>query len=466
LADNSISGRAQALSGEQLAELASAAFQSGRLEEAGDLASQALSRSEQGQNFTALNVLGSVEMRRGNFSRAKELFTDATLSVPGSSRAGLVANLCVANRECHDIGGSIASGEQAVSIEPLRAFFWLNLALSQTMAGRHAEARRSITNALILDPDYNDAHVCLGHSLLLHGEYAAGFRELMYWKSKREEVRRRIPRFTMIEWNGMRLQQSGKLVVVCDEGLGDAIQYARWLPAAAAAAAMAGCGIVVLGAPELSILSRVDRVSQFRPRFEEDIGRGDGAWTRISTLPALLPMPTTTSAYLPRPATPFALPASESLRVGLCWRGSPFPRNRSMPIEDVVWMIGKCKPSIRFVSLQFGITTDERQALGQLEFPRFEDLEATARIVAELDLVVSVDTAVAHLAGAMGIHGIVALSANNDWRWGLAKSGPAPFYPSLTMVRQETPGRWRSVAATIAELVGSFAQTHRGRIHM
>ena len=437
---------------EQLVNSAARAFQSGRLEEAADLAGQALRYSEHGGNFAALSILGSIEMRRGDFPRAKEFFTAATHCVPDSARADLAGNLCSANRECFDISASIAWGRKSVSLEPSKAFFWLNLALSQTMAGELTEARQSILNALILEPDYNDAHICLGHSLLRHGEYTAGFRELMYWKGKREEIKQRIPRFGMVEWNGMRFSRNGKLVVVCDEGLGDAIQYARWLPAAAD---MCGCEIIVFGAPELSILAQVDGVSRFCHTLEDAVRQGEGAWTRISMLPALLPMPAEFSPWLPRPNVPAGSLNPSGFRVGLCWRGNPFPRNRSMPTDDVAWMVGQCEPTIDFVSLQHGVTTEERNAIGRMEIATLENLEATARVIAGVDLVVSIDTVVAHLAGAMGGRGIVALSASNDWRWGLAKSGPAPCYPSLNMIRQDTPGQWRSVAAAIADIINS-----------
>jgi hypothetical protein len=315
-------------------------------------------------------------------------------------------------------------------------------------------ALESFDAALALDPYFIEAHVNRGLLLLLRGEHARGFDEY--------EWRTRVPGyadyanfpFGMPRWKGEPL--AGRSILVhAEQGQGDTMQFARFLEPLA----RAGAAIDLFCHPPLaSLLARVKGVrhamSELRERPAHDFHA-----SILDVARAQLREP-----QAPRWPGPYLSPLAErrkkfvdlarlpGLRIGLAWKGSPLhgnDRNRSLPR-------GMAKRLVRgggsFLNLQVG---ESPLAGGMLDIaPRIGDWDDTAAILADVDLLVTVDTAIAHLAGAMGRSVLLLLPFSPDWRWG-AHGDTTPWYPSMRLVRQPRPGDWDgAIEAAIARYPG------------
>jgi tetratricopeptide (TPR) repeat protein len=387
-------------------------------------------------NADAFDLMGAVCMREEKFDRAEKLFARAIAVDP--TRARSHANRAAALRECDRIQESIQAGERAVELAPNEGMFLLNLGTSLTYADQHMEARECFRGALLLQPNDPEAHVCLGHNLLLHGEWDAGWREAA-WQVRLPGVCD-LPKFRSIAWNGMRMPGE-KLVVVIDQGFGDAIQYARYLPWAAARCG----GVILVGFPQLSLLGRMHGVEQYVSDL--DAVPPHGAHCRISSLPALGSLDDSGLSYLQADHNRVHEIASQlshddKFRIGLSWRGRAVPRGRSIPLPLLADALRNLDAT--FFCLQADATDEEKAILPDMLCPPLTSFEDTAAVMANLDTVVTIDSAVAHLAGATGTNAYVLLSRYNDWRWGLEESGMSPFYESVDMIRQTRQGDWAS----------------------
>lgn len=242
-------------------------------------------------------------------------------------------------------------------------------------------------------------------------------------------------------WDG-RPVDGRHVLVRCYHGLGDTLHFCRYLPALARRAA----SVTVEAQPELIPLLRalpgVDRWVPFRPAHPQPPAEVD---LEIMDLAHALRLPPPAPPYLhapPLPA-PLARPAGPGLLVGLCWQAGGWDPDRSVPLPLLRGLADV--PGLRWVCLQRGPAADD--ALGPQAPPflnphdRSMDVARTAALVAGLDLVVTVDTMVAHLAGALGRPCRVLLKHDADWRWPLADTA-APWYPGTRQYRQSTPGDW------------------------
>jgi hypothetical protein len=266
---------------------------------------------------------------------------------------------------------------------------------------------------------------------------------------------------TSAAWNGMRIPNR-RLLLVGDQGYGDTIQFARYIPMVAAR-----CAELILGcsAEMAPLLAGLPGVTQYCHRWTDIPGHS--AHCRLSSVPGLLH---TTLDTIPA-AIPylFADPArvadwrgrldarlpSGSRRTGLAWMGRPThpnDRRRSLALARLA-PLGTVDGT-GFVSLQRPLPPSDAAALPQ--FPGMTDLSAeladfgeTAAVIANLDLVIAADTAVAHLAGALGKPVWILLPKAADWRWLLERSD-SPWYPTARLFRQKVPGAWDAVVAEAA----------------
>ena len=324
--------------------------------------------------------------------------------------------------------------------------------------------------ALALDPDSALAHFALGMVLLAQGEFKPGWIEYE-WRHKLEQSRNAHPPIAAPGWNGMRMPQ-GKLLLIGDQGYGDTIQFARYVPMAAER-----CGEVVLGlSPELYPL--VSRVKGAGPAFTrwEQMPPID-AWCMMSSLPGLFgtepdTIPAETPYLAPDPATTTRWTARlaelgvQRPRIGLFWAG------RTAPPHDArrSLALAQCAPLLRqaglsFVSLQREVPAAEAGALAEAEdlvdlSRELRDFGETAALINNLDLVITIDSAVAHLAGALDKPAFVLLQWQADWRW-FRDRRDSPWYPSLRLFRQPEPGAWEPVIAGAAEALADFTAGKR-----
>ncbi len=366
-------------------------------------------------------------------------------------------NLGNAHLAAEDYAAAEARFAEALRINPINPRALANLGTAVRQQGRVDESARHFRSAIKLDPDYAEAHWNLSLALLMEGAYEEGWREY--------EWRRALPDFAMrrpggTEWAGARLDE-GTLLVHAEQGLGDAIQFARYL-----GFAKERCRHLLFECPPQleALLSGLEGVDCLLPRGGA-VPAYD-AQVPLLSLPGLA-WPTVEAAstgipYL-RPDAGLAARwrdrlGKDGFKVGICWQGNSdyrADRSRSVPLEHFVPLTQI--PGVRVISLQKGPGRDQLLALP--EAGSVEDLGPdvdeesgafvdTAAIMANLDLVITSDTAVPHLAGALGVEVWVALAKVPDWRWGLSGDRTI-WHPAMRLFRQHTPGDWDGVFAAI-----------------
>lgn len=349
-----------------------------------------------------------------------------------------------------------------------------NIGVALSRIGRTEDAIASYRQALTFQQDYADAYYGLSAALLRLGRFEEGWRVYARYQEFQQE---NVPRWKFLAplWDGTPL--NGQTLLLYEgQGHGDVLQFLRYLPAVHE---RAGDGRFILACPQslIRLLRYNDRLgielldreqpTPLLPHFDLQ--------TSFFECPLALqrwePMPVT-GPYLQAIPTDRAiwrerLGTSNRLRVGLVWAGNPHhpsdPR-RSMPPDKLLPLLGL--PDAAFYSLQVKPAGGQPAALlqaGLIDLTEsIRDFADTAALLSELDLVISVDTAVAHLAGALGrpvwtLHSFVA-----EWRWG-CQGEETPWYPTMRLFRQPAPGDWDAVIHHVFEELGTLA-THRNSI--
>lgn len=353
-----------------------------------------------------------------------------------------------------DLTGAEAAISRAVSAAPEMAEAAASLGFVREAQGRLAEAIAASDQAIALRPDFARAYWNRGHARLLAGDLAGGFADY--------EWRRRDPLFAddfrppaTPEWRGESL--SGRhLLVIAEQGLGDTIQFARFLPALVARGARVTLCCAASLVPLLAGIPGIAVVAQDAPMPAHDL------FAFQMSLPLLLGITGAAlagGAYLA--ADPARVPqvvARPGLRrVGIAWAGNPAHRNdrrRSLPTEALAPLAGL--GGIDWVNLQVDARGTELALMHRMPPPprRIADFADTAGVMATLDLVISADTAVAHLAGALGRPVWVMLPHAPDWRWMLGRAD-SPWYASARLFRQERPGDWAGVIGQVVAALGA-----------
>lgn len=435
----------------------------GRLPQAEPLYRQILAAEP--THSDAWHLLGLVAHQTGNHQAAIELISRA-ISLNGTA-ATYYNSAGEALRMMGNHPQAIAAYENALRLNPAFAEAHNNLGTVYQNNGQLVQALACYERALSLNPSYVNAHYNRARTWLSQGDYARGWAEYE-WRWQRGEFVR--PQFTQPEWDGRALE--GQTLLVCaEQGLGDTLQFVRYVPHLA----QAGGRIVLEVQPSLLPLLRGSG-------FANLLGQGERLPvfdTHISllSLPRILG---TTLETIPR-NVPYLNPdrgrleawrqelaGIEGFRVGIHWQGnpqSPLEPWRSMPLErfePLARVAGVC-----LVSLQKGPGTEQLAALqGRFEvvdLARKLDVAHgpfmdTAALVSLLDLVITSDSAVAHLAGALGVDVWVVLPVSADWRW-LHGREDSPWYPTMRLFRQRQLGQWNEVFEHIAEALAERAAT-------
>jgi Flp pilus assembly protein TadD len=365
-----------------------------------------------------------------------------------------------------------ASYDRAILLNPRSPVAWSNLGVLYACMKREEDAERCFRTAMHLDGNYGTARFNLSYVQLRQGRYAEGWRSLeaRNWNAALA-ARLAVPR-----WQGESL--SGKsLLIGYEAGHGDMIQFCRY---AGVLKARGASRIALVCHPALktlfATLGGVDTVIAFDEHLP---GSGWDFWTPplsipyycntcIETIPAAIPY---LHALPHRVAKWSASIPSDGIRVGLVWKGSVQFENdadRSIPRLDLLAPLGAVA-GVRFVSLQKGAGEDEAAqppaglALVHLG-SQIEDFADSAAIVASLDLVICVDTAIAHLAGALGKPCWVMLPYyKTDWRW-LTGRTDSPWYPeSLRLFHQPDMGNWLAVIAEVRTALEQFVEDWRAK---
>lgn len=353
---------------------------------------------------------------------------------------------------------------RALALEPERPETLHNLALLRRSTGDGAAAIACFERALQHPPA--DAALAdelrwdYALALLAEGDFARGFAQY--------ETRWRLPRHTrrvlpIPEWRGESL--AGKsLLVQSEQGLGDTIQFVRYLPALArlgARVTLACPGELLRLLTGMPGVERVIAMESAPPPLDYHLPLLSLPHRLGATLATIPPAP-----YLAPPAGAEGIavrrPKGTRLAIGLVWAGRPEHRNdarRSMPL-DLLLRLAEL-PRVALASLQKGPRAGDIAAAGAAVL--IEDVAAglgdfadTAAVLRQLDLVVGVDTAALHLAGALGRPGFLMLPFAADWRW-LSRREDTPWYPSLRLFRQTAPGDWAGVVERVRAAVAERA---------
>ena len=441
---------------EQALARAQAAAQAKRFGEASGICSDLL--ATQPDLAPALALSGMVAAHAGDIDRAVQLLERAVGRQPGV--AAWYGNLCTLYRLLYRLQDALNAGTQAIRLAPNNSDYLVNLSLVFTDLDERDRATACLLRALGVNAEHADAHLALAQNLLALGEFEPGWLEYE-WRNMTEAGRGQLPKITSAPWNGMRIP-SGRILLVGDQGYGDTIQFCRYIPMVAER-----CHEVILGCSVemLSLLKRMPGVTHAHHRWNEIPGHA--AYCRLSSLPGLFhttidTIPTGVPYLAPDPARVAAwaerlsaqFPAGVK-RVGLAWTGRPThpnDRRRSVPLGRLA-PIGAVDGHA-FISLQKPFPSADTEAVKR--FPGLADISAdltdfdeTAAIIANLDLVITVDTSMGHLAGAIGKPAWILLSKASDWRW-LIDRHDTPWYPTVRLFRQSVPGAWDPAIADVA----------------
>jgi tetratricopeptide (TPR) repeat protein len=356
-----------------------------------------------------------------------------------------------------ELDAAIGHFRQAIALQPHAIDAHINLGNVLLEEGDAPGAHQSYARALAIDPAHETAHWNDGLALLVQGDLAEGFRR---WRRNVAAAKR----FDAPEWRGEELN-GATILIHAEQGFGDAIHFARYIPLVAARG-----GRVIFEAPvELhrvfATIEGVEEVVAFGDRLP------DFAWQcPLLSLPLAF---NTTLRDLPRnvpylSADPEAIEdwrrrmAGPELKVGLVWAGRPEhkrDRHRSMALAELAPLAAI--PNVAFYALQKGAAAGEAEHAPEgmrLEIlsPLLGDFADTAAAIMALDLVITVDTSVAHLAGALGKPVWILHAYAPDWRW-LESRSDSPWYPTAELFRQDEPRRWAPVVADVAAELRALA---------
>ncbi len=339
--------------------------------------------------------------------------------------------------------------ERALAIAPALAELHINMGLALRALNRFAEALASFAAAAAVEPERAEAHYGASLVRLCLGEYETGWRgyEWRWYQAGWAGSRRN---FSAPLWLGDGPIEGKTILLHAEQGFGDTLQFVRYIPLVA----RRGATVILECQPELkNLLCNIAGVTQVISRGEALpdfdlhcplLSLPLACRTELATIPANIP-------YLYPHEERVAqwrgrLPQNCRLRVGICWAGGlahQNDHNRSIPLACFATVLSVS--GMDFVSLQKEVSEEQAMILREHGVAQlgqeFQDFADAAAVVAMLDLVISVDTSIAHLAAAMGKAVRLLVPFSPDWRWQLDRTD-SPWYPTMRLFRQPAIGDW------------------------
>ncbi len=414
----------------------------------------------------AYNNRGSALRDLGRFEAALESYDKAIAFKADYAKA--YNNRGNALSDMRQFRAALESYDQAIALKPDYAEAYNNRGSALRDLQQHQAAMACYDKAIALQPDYAKAHLNRSLCLLQMGDFGRGW-ESYEWRWKDEAMEKTARHFTQPLWLGAEPLHGKTILLHAEQGFGDTLQFCRY----ARLVSELGARVVLeVQAPLASLLGRLEGVAQLVKRGEPLpafdchcplLSLPLAFNTGFDNLPGearyLAPLPDKLAQWTAR------LGVASKPRVGLVWSGSTThknDRNRSVLLSE--WL--KFLPEgLQYTSLQKETRAADQETLAlnphivRLD-DEIKDFSDTAALCELMDVVVSVDTSVAHLAGALGKPVWMALPLNPDWRWLLERSD-SPWYPSATLYRQETAGDWDGVLGRIATELGALAVSLR-----
>ncbi len=425
--------------------------------------------ARQPQHVGAVTSRANALQALGRYDEAIDGYRRALGMTPGTpdAHAHAHANLAALLQRLNRFDEALAHVQKSLQLLPSNPAALTNRATILHKLGHPAESLASLHEALRIAPNFPGAMFQLGIHHLTQGDFDRGWRGFE-WRWLDESLRRHRRHYPAPQWNGGPVK-GNTLLVHAEQGYGDTLQFARFLP------------LLARTWPRVLIEVPQPLANLFRRTYAGvlhvlDLGEAPSAFDAHLPLMSAAGALNIASSTIPPYDPPFAvdptrlaywsrhLNQAPGLCVGLCWSGNAQHQNdatRSIALQDWTALIRRCTPSARFVCLQKEVRDADRAALEQLpqiscHFDDINDFDDLAAMIRACDLVISVDTAVAHMAGAVGTPVWVLLPYVPDWRW-MRERQDSPWYPSARLIRQQRFGDWQGVLTTIAEALSSYA---------
>ncbi len=483
-----------------------------RIQDALDSYEQAL--AIQPQHMQALSNRGNILLLLNRYEDALDSYDRALAIQPNYADA--LSNRGAVLIKLNRFEEAVTSFSQGLAIQPKSIEALSNRGNALRQLNRLEEALSSLQQALAIKPDYADAHWNEALCRLNMGDFALGWQKYEWrWKSK---TFIHIPRnFSQPLWLGQESLHNKTILLHAEQGLGDTIQFCRYATKVAALGATVILEVQPALKTLLRNITGVTRIITYGealPRFDyhcpllslplafrTDLNsipfaaETNATTTRhsysirsisdillcgkrfLSSLTKTNSVPASAAYYIRANArqkstwtNKLRLNTQTSPRIGLTWSGNPVhtnDHNRSIALMDFTKIIngqnqGQCKNQAQFYCLQKEIRAKDQALLTKLHIQKeivfvgndLKDFSDTAALIDLMDLVITVDTSIAHLAGAMGKPVWILLPFNADWRW-LTKRNDSPWYPSARLFRQPAMGDWDSVINDIKQALSN-----------
>jgi tetratricopeptide (TPR) repeat protein len=415
----------------------------------------------------AYNNLGTARLEQGRPDEAVACYRKALALKPDYVEATF--NLGVAIWELGQPAEAITWYRNAIALKPDYVDAYLNMGTALKELQRLDDAVACYRKVLELEPANPEAHSNLGIVLLAQGDLAAGWAE-HEWRWQTPQMRKARRDFVQPQWRG-EAAEGQTLLIHAEQGFGDTLQFCRYAPRAKAR----GLRVIMEVQPPLV------RLLSGLPGVDLVTGRGGDALPPFDLHCPMLSLPlvlgTNTVATIPGAAPYLNADAAQiaawrkrlagedgrGLRVGLAWAGNPRSHSRALAAVDRRRSLNpnRLAPLFELSDVQcFSLQKGGPAAPAGFPLTDFmnemDDFADTAALVANLDLVISVDTAVAHLAAALGKPVWLLDRFDSCWRW-LTDRRDSPWYPGLRLYRQPQPGDWDSVMAGVSRDLRNLA---------
>lgn len=412
-------------------------------------------------HIEAWNNLGAALTELGEIDEAAGCYRRVLALQPANAAAHNNYGRVLAQRD--ELDEAIAHFRQAIALQPHAIDALINLGNVLLERGEPAAAHASYQRALAIAPTHESAHWNDGLALLVQGDLAGGFAQ---WRWNVAAAKR----FAAPEWRGEALD-GATILIHAEQGFGDTIHFARYLQLVAARG-----GKIIFEAPV-----ELHRIFAGMPGVEQVVAFGDAlpdfAWqcpllslplafgTTLASVPSDVPYLSTDPEAAEEWRRRLARP---ELKVGLVWAGRPEhkrDRHRSLMLAQLAPLAEV--PNTAFFALQKGAAVCQAESAPagmRLEIlsPLLGDFADTAAAIMAVDLVVTVDTSVAHLAGALGRPVWILLPYAPDWRW-LEERSDSPWYPTARLFRQDASRRWAPVVAEVAAALSTLAMPDQAK---
>ncbi len=406
---------------------------------------------------TTHNNRGAALQSMKAFDQALASYNRALAANPGYAEGYFNRGTVLA--DLRDFTGALASYDQALTLKPDFADVYINRAITLEVEGRLDEAITSVRRGIALKPDQPEAHFNLALFLLRSGDLLSGWAEFEWrWRAKSGPIYREKRVFREPLWLGKEDLAGKTLLLYGEQGLGDSLQFCRYVEKVAALGARV---ILEVPGPLVSLSTTMKGVAQV-VRYADPLPSFDFQCPLMS-LPLVFK---TTLESIPAPAHYLSsdpqkvavwqarLGPRTKPRVGLTWSGNQAPKTNRERHFFLARLLPYLTDTCQYFCMQTDIRPEDHQTLQETSAIQqfrgeLRDFSDTAALCECMDLMLSVDTSVAHMSGALGKKTWVMLAHVADWRWLLDRSD-CPWYPGMRLFRQQTRSDWTPVFEQIA----------------